>query len=913
MESAVWRTGFVSPYKFKLEELRLKQQKVIAAAEENRPEENGCDNEMYDDLPGTVNRDTEGYESDDDEYERVDIAKEIYNGMVRAQYSSLLKTDKWDKFTDDDKCYDTDPDPAYKEVAERNVNKSLLESLFDATEGKNTLYDNDKISYYFNQAPEHFLWKIAAATSDKKLIRILDELHSTFPSQQQPDGDRRLLDEINSDRMRRGLPTSFNEGAAAIQDDPEEGVIPVEDVEPADPSADVEEVAPVEDAPNEENASSAAVEENASAVVDSFNSDVRDATSSETKQEQEPTSVEFEGTTEEVLDDVDPEQTMAGNDVEEENKEDDPVVVPPSIDETSAAALALDQQDEPVVINPEAPSTEAKLRRSSRIRRQTKSIESENDVVDARSNAGEHSPPKSATGDANNFVKNDGSARSVETTTSLRSQRRSTRGSTKKMKAWNRITESLCDIVMNSCNEFKNENPLQDKEVSAEVTRSRVNVTVETENATLRFQIRVYSNNGVWDMKRFKRDMRRNWRSLTKAQQFAVCFIFTIKNRSVDGSFPERTELHHMVLKCLDGSDDSQNTVLLEVIDHIKIHICFALIFDDIQVYRAAAFMLHRGRGEIGEDEFYQYLRDDKVLMNHSKIREMYSDELVEVHKKRKNNETLTDQEEKIMQDYKKMQDGYRKYRQEIYDISKMIQLGHTKPADERQYHLMMQVVCFTKNFLHKCVPRAEIRNDKQWIEKYNELEIFYQKNGHTIVRAWHKDLPPDEDLHCNDKLFTWVKTQKARSKMTQQKYEEDKAEGKRPFKPLSAEERVMLDELKFCYDVKMHDFRKWAVPLEEHIKQLKMAGKNLEGYKISQQGLSYLKGNLLSLQVLPFAQPFSNFIGRRKLKDLTGYYRHIYVNYAKYVDTDPGSRKSPPPGKPCGSINPKKRLKKYD
>ena len=84
-----------------------------------------------------------------------------------------------------------------------------------------------------------------------------------------------------------------------------------------------------------------------------------------------------------------------------------------------------------------------------------------------------------------------------------------------------------------------------------------------------------------------------------------------------------------MAMRSLGGGNDSLNLIALEIRIHIKIHLAYAMLFDNHEVLLAASFMIYRGSGGVVCDElkqlairetFQDLIEDDSAIEAIAKI-----------------------------------------------------------------------------------------------------------------------------------------------------------------------------------------------------------------------------------------------------------------------------------------------------
>ena len=101
----------------------------------------------------------------------------------------------------------------------------------------------------------------------------------------------------------------------------------------------------------------------------------------------------------------------------------------------------------------------------------------------------------------------------------------------------------------------------------------------------------------------------------TDFKQLYDDLINEAKKRGLDKSeIDEYTEFHHIVPRCIGGSDDSENIVILTVKEHLLAHICLHKLYPDNQGLLLTISMMVPSRltwNVITEEEIDEILKPD--------------------------------------------------------------------------------------------------------------------------------------------------------------------------------------------------------------------------------------------------------------------------------------------------------------
>ena len=180
-------------------------------------------------------------------------------------------------------------------------------------------------------------------------------------------------------------------------------------------------------------------------------------------------------------------------------------------------------------------------------------------------------------------------------------------------------------------------------------------------------------------------------------------------------------DIHHMSMRSLGGGNDPLNLIPLPIPIHVKVHVAYAMLFDNHEVLLAASFMIYRGSGGVVRDElkqlairetFQDLFEDDSAIEAIAEIRCRLSRQMRKAHERRRLGQELSASDQIIIDNYETMKTASKKYQVKIRDMANQIKTGSLTVIESKKDYKLLQ----------RLIAAISIWENQRWIGlvKYN-------------------------------------------------------------------------------------------------------------------------------------------------------------------------------------------------
>ena len=115
-----------------------------------------------------------------------------------------------------------------------------------------------------------------------------------------------------------------------------------------------------------------------------------------------------------------------------------------------------------------------------------------------------------------------------------------------------------------------------------------------------------YKDTYIFDNKKLETQETKDLKYISQCQINCIDFILNIEFYRVTDMTRYDIDIHHMAMRSLGEGNSSLNLIPLEIPIHVKVHLAYAMLFDNHEVLLAASFMIYRGPGRVVCDKVKQ-------------------------------------------------------------------------------------------------------------------------------------------------------------------------------------------------------------------------------------------------------------------------------------------------------------------